>query len=374
MLRTRNPQLADAMEMGGIAFDQAMDFLPRVRLKEPVSGSMFGGLDGGRVRLAMDEFFGGAFDAANTNTYQQPTLVTNPNAGILSMLSTFIDPKLIEVILQPLKAELVYGVTKKGDWITQTAVFGVIENTGETASYGDFNENGRSDANVNWPQRQSYNFQTITEWGDMEVERMGLAKVDWAARKNLSSANTLNRFMNLLYFFGVSGGLQNYGGLNDPSLSAALTPATKAAGGTSWKNALPTEILADVQAGVAQLITQTGSNVDNESPMTLALHATSDLYMVNTNSFGLTAMEMINKALPNVKVVTAPQYLSGTTYSYQLIVDEIDGQRAAECAFNEKMRAHRIIPAMSSFRQKKSAGCWGTIIYRPIQIAAMSGI
>ena len=108
--------------------------------------------------------------------------------------------------------------------------------------------------------------------------------------------------------------------------------------------------------------------------MTLALHPVTETYLVNTNSFGLTAMEMINKALPGITIKTAVQYLSGTTYSYQLIVDELLGQRTAECAFNEAMRAHRIVPATSSFRQKKSAGAWGTIIYRPICIASMAGI
>jgi hypothetical protein len=249
----------------------------------------------------------------------------------------------------------------------------MIENTGEVASYGDFNESGRSDFNANWPQRQSYNFQTFTEWGDMELERYALAKIDAAARKNISSANSLNRFMNLLYFFGVPG-LQNYGGLNDPSLTAAITPATKAAGGTSWKNALPTEILADFQATFAVIIAATGSNVDVDAAITVGMHSQSDLYLSNTNSFGLTAKEMVKKVFPNLKVVTAPQYLSGTTYSMQMIVDELEGQRAAECAFNEKMRAHRIVPATSSFKQKKSAGGWGTIVYRPVQIAEISGI
>lgn len=369
-MRNRNPSLDDLADRSGIVFDGALDFLARHR-----DGASFGGLDNEKVQIAMDELM--AFDAPTASTYAQPTLVTSPNAGIPAFLSTYLDPKLIEVLLAPLKAEMIYGVTKKGDWVTQTAMFAMIENTGEVASYSDYNENGRSDINVNFPQRQSYNFQTFTEWGDMELARYELARVDAASRKNISSANTLNRFMNLTFFFGVSGGLQNYGGLNDPSLAAALTPATKAAGGTSWVNALPTEILADIQAMFAQLQQAThgtDGNLDLDMPMTLALSPVSEIYLANTNSFGLTAKEMIMKVFPKLKIANAVQYLSGTTYSCQLIVDEIEGQRTAECAFNEKMRAHRIVPATSSFRQKKSAGTWGTIIYRPIGIASMSGI
>lgn len=374
-MRARNLELDVLAQRAGIVFDTALDFAPRLPGIGHNSGAKlsldekFGPIDPHKVRLALDEFM--AFDAPN---YNQPILVTSPNAGIPAFLTTLVDPKLIEVLLTPLMSEDIYGVTKKGDWTSQTDMFAMIELTGEAAIYGDYNQNGMSNANVNWPQRQSILIQTHTQWGDLELDRMALARVDWAARLNISSANTLNRFMNLVNFYGMSG-LQLYGGLNDPSLSAALTPATKAAGGTSWENALPTEILADVQALYAQLQLQSPGNTTRATRMTLAIDPTSDIYMANTNQFGLTAAEMVRKAFPGITIKTAPEYLSGTTYSAQLIVDEwFDGQRTMETAFTEKMRAHRIIPASSSFSQKKTAGGWGTIIYRPIGVAQMAGI
>ncbi len=368
-MRTHNPEFSDLASRAGIVFDGAVGYLPRFENKATDGGSRYGNIDAKAAEIALDSLM--AMDAP---TYNQQSLVTNANAGIPAFLSTYVDPKLIEVLLTPLKAEEIYGVTKKGDWLTETAMFGMVESTGETSAYGDFSENGRSGANVQWPQRQSFLFQTITEWGERELERMGLAKVDWAARLNISSANTLNRFMNLSAFYGIAG-LQNYGGLNDPSLSASLTPATKAAGGTGWQSALPTEILADVQATFAQLQKQAGGNLEMDGPMTLGLHPTSEVYLANTNSFGLSAMEMIRKVFPKIKIETAVQYLSNTSvYSFQLIVEEIEGQRTCEFAFNEKMRAHRIIPGTSSFKQKKTAGTFGTIIYRPIGVASMAGI
>jgi len=371
----RNPELDVLAQRAGIVFDHAIDFADRMpgighnSGAKPTLDEKFGPIDQAKVRLALDAIMG--MDAPN---YNQPSPITSPNAGIPAFLTTLVDPKLIEVLLTPLMSEEIYGVKKEGDWTTQTVMFALIELTGETASYGDYNENGMSNANVNWPQRQSFLWQTFTRWGDLELDRMALARVDWAARLNISSANTLTRFANLVNFFGVSG-LQLYGGLNDPSLSAALTPATKAAGGTSWANALPTEILADVQAMFAQLQTQSPGNTTRATRMTLGIDPTSDVYMANTNAFGLTAQEMVKKAFPGITIKTAPEYLSGTTYSAQLIVDEwFDGQRTCETAFTEKMRAHRIIPSHSSFSQKKTSGGWGTIIYRPIGIASMSGI
>ena len=339
-----NPELLLLAQSHGIIFDGAVDWLIENQ--------------GPGLRIAMDA---------------QPTLISTPNGGIPAFLSTYIDPKLIAVLVTPNKAAEILGEARKGDWLTDTAMFPMVESTGEVSSYGDFTENGRAGANVNFENRQSYLYQTFTEWGERELERMGLAKVDWAARLNIASALVLDKFQNQSYFFGIEN-LENYGLLNDPSLSAALVPGTKTAGGTSWKNALPTEILADVQSMFAELQIQTGSNLELDTEMTLALHSVSELYLMNTNMYGKTAEEMIKRVFPKLRVVQAPQYLSGTTYSCQLIVKDVQGQETGYCAFNEKMRAHRILPAASSYRQKKTQGTWGAIITYPAGIAQMSGI
>lgn len=382
MLQTfQRPDMEAWLGAQGIAMEGARGLLPRHKLPSPMRRQLALDASG---RLVADGDAGGAtiwgeLDRENVElaldaVYNQPSLITSPNAAIPALLSTWVDPKLIEVILQPLEAEDLYGVVQKGDWVTDTAMFGMIEMTGEASAYGDFVTTGRSDINTNWPQRQSFGVQTFTEWGDRELARYALAKVDAAARKNISSANTLNRWMNASYFYGVGTSLQNYGALNDPSLSAALTPATKAAGGTSWQNALPTEVLADVQSGYSTLVTQTGSNIDRNARITLGIHSVTDTWIANTNSFGLTAAEMIKKAFPNLTIKTAPQYLSGSTYSYQLFLSDIDGQQTVECAFAEKMRAHRMVMDTSSQRQKKSCFSWGAIWYQPMGQVQMSGI
>lgn len=109
----------------------------------------------------------------------QPSLVTVSNAGIPAFLSTYIDPKMIEVLVAPMKAaEIVGDEIKKGDWTTDTAMFPVIESTGQTSSYGDYSNNGVAGANVDFPQRQAYHYQVITQWGERELERAALAKID----------------------------------------------------------------------------------------------------------------------------------------------------------------------------------------------------
>ena len=211
--------------------------------------------------------------AINTQYAQdaQPTLITTSNSGVPAFLSTFVDPKLIEVLVSPMKAaEIVGDEVKKGDWTSSTAMFMSVESTGQVASYGDYSENGNAGANVNYPQRQAYHYQVMTQWGELELERAGLAKIDWANRTSIASALTLNKFQNKSYFYGITG-LQNYGLLNDASLPAAVTPITKAATGTSWSVATADEILADLQKLFINLTTRNKGLVDNTTPMTLAL-------------------------------------------------------------------------------------------------------
>lgn len=303
----------------------------------------------------------------------QPSLITVSNSGIPSYLANYIDPDLIEVLIAPNKAAAILGEKKKGDWTTMTATFPVIESTGETSSYGDYSNNGSTNANANFPQRQSYHYQTMTQWGERELEMAGLAKIDWASQLNIASAKVLNKFQNKTYFYGVAG-LQNYGLLNDPNLSAALTPITKAAGGTSWANGTANEIFSDVQKMFAQLQAQSLGQIEADAKMVLAVHPTSAVYLTNTNQYNVNVYDILKKNFPNIRFETAVEYLSGSTYSAQLIAEEVDGQQTGYCAFTEKMRAHGIIRAESSFKQKKSQGTWGSVILMPLAITTMSGI
>lgn len=307
-------------------------------------------------------------------TDAQPALVTASNAGIPAFLTTYVDPKVIEILVAPMKAvEIVGDEAKKGNWTTESATFPVVESTGEVASYGDYSENGNAGANMNFPYRQSYHYQVTTNWGERELERAGLAKVDWANRMNVASALTLNKFQNRSYFFGVTG-LQNYGLLNDPSLSAAVTPITKAATGTSWAVATANEILSDIQKLFKQLQTQANGTIDRDTVMTLAMSPISDVYMANTNQFAVNVSDLLKKNFPNMTVRVAPEFTTVSGELVQLIATNVEGQQTASCAFTEKMRAHPVIVGASSFKQKKSAGTWGTVIFRPAMIAQMLGV
>lgn len=305
----------------------------------------------------------------------QPQLITVSNAGIPSYLANYLDPKVIEVLTTPNKAAEIMGEVKKGNWTTRTTTFSMVESAGEVSTYGDWNNNGTTSVNTQFPERQSYHYQTITQWGEKQLEEADLARIDYASRLNIASAINLDKFQNNSYFFGI-GGLQNYGLLNDPSLSPALTPVVKAATGTGWALATANEIFTDIQSLYAQLAnTQTNGLITRSDKFKLSLSPGSEVYLLNTNSFGISVEDLIKKAFPRLSVVSAPQYTSAAGLNTaQLICEEVDGQEVGYCAFTEKMRAHAIIRDLSAFKQKKSQGTWGAIIFLPLAVASMVGI
>lgn len=317
----------------------------------------------------------------------QPTLSTDPNSAVPAMLTTMIDPTVIRILFSPNNAAKILGEVKKGSWLDETAMFPVIEHTGEVSSYGDFAENGHAGANTNWPQRQSYLFQTIKEYGERELERAGLARINWVSEIDVAAATVLAKFANLAGFFGI-GGLQNYGLTNDPNLPAAITPAIKGYGGVKWINngvivATANEVYNDIQSLYLQLVTQGGGLIDQSTKMVLAMSPGSQVALTATNSFNVNVMDLLKKNFPSIRFENAVQYgalssanpqgISGGNL-VQLIAEDVEGQQTGYCAFNEKQRSHPIVRALSSFKQKLTGGVWGAVIRQPFAFAQMLGV
>jgi hypothetical protein len=345
-------QLAYLQREYGIVFDGAMGpikgLLPRVELNDGAFGN-----------VAMDA---------------QPAMITVSNAAIPGYLTNYIDPEVIRVLVTPMKASQIFGETKKGDWTTKTTTFPIVESTGQVSSYGDYSNNGSVGSNVNWENRQSYHFQTITQWGEQELEMYGVGKIDYAANLNIASALTIEKFRNKTYFFGVAG-LRNYGALNDPSLFTPIAPAaTGTSSGTLWSTKDGAAVYGDIQLLFQQLVTQTRGLVDRESKMTLALSPEMEVNFTKTNQYNVNVSDQLKKNFPNMTVKTAVEYATTGGQLVQLIADSAEGQTVGYCAFTEKMRAHPVIPDLSSWKQKKSAGTWGAIIRMPMLIAQLLGV
>lgn len=348
-MAVRNPALAYAEEAYGLFFPEYVDLIP--------------------------EQYRSNFTMA---TDAQPALVTTANGGIPAYLANYMDPRVIEVLIAPMQATEIFDEGRKGDWTTDYATFPVMEYTGQVAAYGDWSGAGASGANPMFPVRQSFHFQTITRWGQRQLDQAGLARIDWAGSLNASSARTLAKFLNQTYFFGVDGN-QTYGILNDPGLPAAITPGTKAAGGVLWINgnlinATANEVYSDVQSLFLQLARQSQGLITMASRMRLCLSPTAAVALTATNSFNVSVSELVKKNFPNMVFVIAPEYSTTAGQLVQLIAEEVGNQPVGMVAFTEKMRTHPIIPGLSSFEQKKTGGTFGAILFQTFGIASMIGV
>lgn len=295
---------------------------------------------------------------------QDADLLTDPNAGILSMFTTYVDPRVIEVAVEPMKAAQIFGETKKGSWVDTNLQFPIAESTGEVSSYDDFSNNGMAGTNVNWEDRQPYHYQTIVEVGEREVERAGAAKLDWVARKQIAAALVLNKFQNKSYFYGIAG-LKNYGLLNDPSLSASLP-------GDDWDALSADAVFASIQGALyGRLIGQTQGLVDRDARMKLILSPANEVNLLKTNQYNVNVVDQLKKNFPNLDIETAPEMSTPAGELVYLVVEEYEGVRTIEPTFTEKMRVHPMVLELSSWKQKRSQGTVGTIIYRPLMVASL---
>jgi hypothetical protein len=317
----------------------------------------------------------------------QPQLVTAPNSGIPAYLTYFMDPDILRVATAELEAANIFGEQQKGDWTSSELIFPVVERTYEVSSYGDFNENGRSGINTNFPSRQPYLFQTMAEYGDLEIEKVGLAKIGFVSEQKEAAIFGLNQYTNLTYFKGVAG-LANYGALNDPSLYPAIAPIPKANGGIAWLNgtsinASANEIFSDIQAIVIQSINQSSGQINTKSKFVLNMSPRSEGAMTATNTFNVNVAALLKINFPNLEVKTAMQYGALSAQNpqgsalgeiVQLWAPEAGGQKSGYCAFNTKLRAGPVIRATSSYKQKLVQGTAGFVMRQPFAMSQLIGV
>lgn len=323
------------------------------------------------VRLRPKAEGANAHNPRSAFTYDaQPELVLQTNAGIPAWLTNYMDPQIIKILTSPNKAvQIMGGEMQFGDWTTSTWTGTSVQHMGEVSAYGDFNTNGSASFVMNFPQRQSFAYQIFTMWGEKALAIAANARVNAANEINEASLTQMANYQNLTYFYGVSG-LANYGLLNDPSLSAALVSPKK------WNADATTtlEVYGYIVRLFKQIQLQSNGTIEQSSPVVLAMSPTLSLALTKTNDFGITLKTLLAQTFPNIRFETAVQYGNQTGGELvQLIVETVNAVRTAQPAFTEKMRGHAVVVGPSDWKQKKSAGSFGTIIKNPFAIAQMIG-
>lgn len=306
-------------------------------------------------------------------------LVTQTNNGVPLWMLTYFDPKVIEILTSPLRAEKIFKPEKRGDWTNPIMQFNLIEHTGEVQPYGDYSEDGDANINVNYPIRQSYTGQTMATWGDKQIAEYGKAKINYHQQKEIAAAKTVKIAHNTIWFYGVAG-LMNYGILNDPDLPTPGAPIPAGTGGTliTWAQKATDPngalyIYADIRSLYTSIVDSSEGLISMDDKMKLVMSNTLSTYLAVKSQFNVSVRESLKEAFSNLEIVTAPEYSTAAGELVQLIVDEVEGVPTGILAYTELERSHGVVRSVSSYKEKKSFGSWGSVIFRPFGIAGLLG-
>ncbi len=306
---------------------------------------------------------------------QDAALITTPNTTVPAEFLAYIDPMVIEIMTAPRRAREIFNEEKKGDWTTPYAKWRVDEITGSTQPYSDYANGTTSGVNSEWQTRPQYVFQTSITYGDMEVAMSSAAKINLAAAKQRAAARVIDIDANKFYLLGVRG-REIYGILNDPNLPASITAAATGAGSsTKWADKTTQQIYNDILALFAQLTEQSSGLIDKDTPLKLILSPEMSVRLGAATDFNVSVLDMLKKYFSSIQIVTVPELHSATAgETVMLIAPEVAGQKTGLLAFGEKIRAGRIVPDLSSFRQKYTGTTYGGIVLQPYAFASMTGM
>jgi hypothetical protein len=300
-------------------------------------------------------------------------LITPPNSGVPAVFTTYIDPKVIDILTAPTNARKIFGETKKGDWTYSGSVFRAIEATGQSTAYTDFGNGATADINVTYPYRQNFLAQTNIRYGEQEMAVSGRAMINLAAEKQRSAATIINIDSNKYYLYGVSG-KEIYGLLNEPNLPDTIAPSTVDSNITKWAQKTTQQIYDDILLLASELFKNSQGLVDQSSDLVLAVCPASNVLLGKATDYNVAVLDMLNKYFQNLTVVVLPELAATSGNVVMLAAREVQGNPVAELGFSEKMRALRVVPKTSWYEQKYVFGTYGAIIYRPFAIATMTGV
>lgn len=309
----------------------------------------------------------------------QDAQITSNNVGYPSAYATYLDPRIVEILFSVNNATAIFNEEKQGSWTDDFATFPVEEGVGSVSNYSDYGNAVSSDLNYEFPVRENVRFQTVIKYGDLENAKAESAKIALASRKQVWASEVIARASNNFYLFGVAG-KKTYGLLNDPNLNPTISPIS-IGGKSTWAEKLADNSATfaniaynDITKLVNELSANNGGNIDPNTPMKLAISNTMMSYLLIPNSYGITAKQMLNNNYPNLEIVQLPQLSTEQGEQLYLTAPELMGVQTASNVYADKLVLGRLIPDLSSYKQKATSTTFGCIVRRPSLIARMSGL
>ena len=299
---------------------------------------------------------------------QDAALITSPNTAVPVEFTAYIDSTVIEILTGVRNARAVFAEQKKGDWTTSYYKWRVDEPVGRTQPYSDYQSGVASDVNSNWISREQYVYQTVLKYGDMEVDMAAQAKIELAASKQRAAATVIDIDSNKFYLLGVAG-KNIYGILNDPNLPNATSV-------TAWSGKTTANIYADILTSLfGVLAARSGGHITNTTPLKMLMSPDMNVLLGKATDYNVSVLDMLNKYFTNLEIVILPElHTMAAGETIFMVAPEVNGSPTGLLAFGDKMRMGRIIPDLSSFRQKVTATTYGGLVLQPFAFASITGM
>jgi hypothetical protein len=341
-------------------------------------------VDGAKGIMAYDTVNGKIkTNFSKTALAMDSAMQTTPNVGYPASLFQYIDPQIVEILFGVTNANRLAPEVKQGTWEQEYYNYAVEERVADVTAYSDRTENVTTEVNYEYNVRELARFQTVIQYGDLEVDKANQAKIALQSRKQLAGADIIARKQNQFYLYGVSG-KQNYGILNEPNLNPSINPNSITVGGntyTTWADKVANDtasagnhVFNDVLKLWSELASKNGGNIDQNERIILAVSNAVVSYLSAPNQFGLTAMQMIKDNFPNLEVVQLPELSTQAGEQIKMIVPSLYGVDTMNVAFADKLRVGRVIQTVSGQKLKMVGTSWGCILKRASLVATMMGV
>jgi len=330
----------------------------------------------------MMQFLSPAMDAADVTPSPLPGLTPGSIAVPVQFLQTWL-PGFVRTVTQVRVIDELVGITTQGAWEDEEAVQGMLEPLGTAEPYSDFGNVPFSSWNATYERRSIVRFEKGMQVGRLEELRSARVRIDSAAEKRAAAALALDIQRNNVGFFGYNDGTnRTYGILNDPSLPAAIPVPNGAGGSPLWSNKTFLEITADIRLGLKTLRIQSGGTIDpKKASITMGVPYDVVDYLSTTSEFGNSVQDWINSNYPNLRVVSAPQFVGAVggqnvIYFYPESVDDgaSDDSRVWVQVVPSKFETLGVEKRSKSYIEDYSNASAGVMLKRPYAVVRLVGM
>lgn len=277
----------------------------------------------------------------------------------------------------------IVGISTVGSWEDEQVVQGILERTGYALPYGDYTNVPRSSWNTNFNTQTVVRFEEGMWVGNLDAARAARMRVDDAGMKREAAALALEIIRNSVGFVGFNNGNNGtYGLLNAPGLPSYVTVSNGTAGTPQWSTKTFLEICKDIRGAIVALRNASQDTINpNKTPLTLAVATVAVDWLSTTSDFGISVMEWLNKAYPNIRVVSAPELNAANASAnvFYLFADAVsdmstDDGRTFIQPVPAKFIQMGVQQMAKSYQEDYSNATAGVMCKRPYAVVRRSGI